>query len=250
MSKFFDDYIQAQREEFQREQEQKDKWSERIRQNSTPNAPILRSVVKSMRNFSSQRDQGKIEPGQYQVLAMNLICKAISAGAFAGPEWLQFHTRLENDPSFPNAKKLLDTDAPYRVEGFKDDGTPLVDDGTWEISCLIDGFAKELENSEVPTKSQTQQVVKAQGYPAETAIPQTPNQPEDLPPGNWLMPPVSLNELSERLDGIATDKLHTLLDKYGLCNFPADNRQSWTIRLDPPMPLSLRKKIEANRKNN
>jgi hypothetical protein len=73
---------------------------------------------------------------------------------------------------------------------------------------------------------------------------ENPPRPEDLPPGNWLMPPLSLREIGKRLGNSNKKKIHVLLDQYLLRNFPKDNRQSWTVCLDPPMPNSLRKQIE------
>ena len=106
----------------------------------------LRSIVKAMRSFSSERDEGKITLQKYRELAMNLLCDAIGAGAFAGPEWIKFRTRLAGDPSFENAVKFLETDTPQAV--------PIIkaimekpDDGTFQLSAYIDRFAEQIRDN-------------------------------------------------------------------------------------------------------
>jgi hypothetical protein len=147
---------------------------------------------------------------------MELVCDAICAGAFKSPEWIKFKTRLATDPSFQNVVKFLEMDAPQPY-------TPIVgnpkDDGTWVLTCNIDRFADDMEANNVP-----------------------PNRPADLPPGNWLMPLLSFGK---RIGGFNKKKTHALLDKYGLRNYPAGNRQSWTVCLDSPMPPSLRQQLET-----
>jgi hypothetical protein len=71
--------------------------------------------------------------------------------------------------------------------------------------------------------------------------------PSGLSQGDWLMPPASLKELAKRIWGDSNSdrsaKLHTLLDRHGLKNEPADNRQSWTVRLDL-MEMGLALKLD------
>lgn len=70
--------------------------------------------------------------------------------------------------------------------------------------------------------------------------------PPTLPEGHYLMPPQSLTVLAERV-GLNPDKARTLLKPYDLRNYPPDNRQSWTVRLDT-MPPTLRGELDTKSK--
>jgi hypothetical protein len=80
----------------------------------------------------------------------------------------------------------------------------------------------------------------------ETAKVEVPDAPVDpFSQGDWLMPPLPMATLTHRLGpGYTDEKTKGLLRQYQLRNFPVDNRQSWTIRLDK-MPKSLRQKLET-----
>lgn len=59
----------------------------------------------------------------------------------------------------------------------------------------------------------------------------SPGQNGELGAGVWLMPPLSLMTLAERIgNGITPDRVKVLLKSYGLRTYP--NRQFWTFRLD------------------
>lgn len=59
------------------------------------------------------------------------------------------------------------------------------------------------------------------------------NDRKPLPPGDWYFPATSLVELGTMFNPILTrEKVKRLLIPYGLRNWPAENRQSWTFRLD------------------
>jgi hypothetical protein len=135
------DSPQSTANSFQHEQgrNRADEWRAQIRRGVVRrDSSKLLSIRDSMRGLSGQRDERKITEEEYRGFAMDLLCKAISFGAFEGPRWQIYLTKLATAPSFENSVKLLDTDAPLRIKGFKQNDTPLVDDGTWEISCLID----------------------------------------------------------------------------------------------------------------
>lgn len=68
-----------------------------------------------------------------------------------------------------------------------------------------------------------------------------------LPEGDWLMPPLSLADLAVRLKNIPPEKAKRLLTPYELQNYPKNNRQSWTVRLDR-MPTHLREQVEHGRR--
>lgn len=72
-----------------------------------------------------------------------------------------------------------------------------------------------------------------------------PMKATGLGEGEWLMPPRSLTDIANRMKNIPTRKARTILKQYGLRNFPPDNRQSWTVRIDL-MPTELRNMILAS----
>lgn len=69
---------------------------------------------------------------------------------------------------------------------------------------------------------------------------------EQLGPGDWLMPPLSLKELGS-LVGTSGDRVKVILKSFGLRNFPPDNRQSWTVNLHG-MPEALRHQLRGKPK--
>lgn len=82
-----------------------------------------------------------------------------------------------------------------------------------------------------------------------TAQPNTPTGiNSELGPGEWLMPPCSLNKLADRCR-VTTGKAKILLEPFDLRKWPAKSPQSWTVNLSPPMPATLRKKLDAKEKS-
>jgi len=100
----------------------------------------------------------------------------------------------------------------------------------WAIECK--------SKAQPPSRSQSQ-------APADStaAVPLTAASPT-LPPGDWLMPPLTLGTIARRLGPTyGDDNTKTLLRPFGLRTFI--NRQLWTVRLDGDMPKSLRRTLET-----
>ena len=57
-------------------------------------------------------------------------------------------------------------------------------------------------------------------------------EPACLGPGDWLIPPLPLAQLGNRLGNITGAKAKAVLAPFGLREWPPGNRQSFTIRLD------------------
>lgn len=68
----------------------------------------------------------------------------------------------------------------------------------------------------------------------------------NLGAGEWLMPPMSLAEMANRVGNSDTRKIKALLTPHGLQKYPASNRQSWTVRIDL-MPQTLRDHLTKRR---
>jgi hypothetical protein len=162
----------------------KARWEEEIRRGAIGRSrPELKSIVDSMRRFSGQRDRGEITVQKYRKLAMDLICQAISFGAFGGPKWRSYLTKLADDPSFENAATLFGIESSSRIVGATQDGKRFTDDGTWEISCHIDDFANEIGSSH--------ETVRPGSHPVtiyEAGKPPLKTTSDKLPPRRTIKP--------------------------------------------------------------
>jgi hypothetical protein len=169
---FYSDTSARAREVDRREHERNVPWSSRIQIIPTPNANALCSIVESMRRFGQDRRQNKIWHEEYQRLLMDLVCEAITCGAFSGMEWLQFRTRLANNPSFGNAVKFLGEYRPAiwpQIGG----GTSAMDIDTHIFSCHIERFANQMSPPPTPTIP---------------AVPVPLSKPNELPVPDRVMP--------------------------------------------------------------
>jgi hypothetical protein len=110
------------------------------------------------------------------------------------------------------------------------------DDAARAISVVRD--LKALATAPPPPPVQSGKPQASSGTPAQ---PKPDSSPFDA--GEWLMPPLPMSTIVGRLGpGYTDEKTKSLLKQFQLQNFPAENRQSWTVRLDL-MPKDLRKKL-------
>lgn len=88
-------------------------------------------------------------------------------------------------------------------------------------------------------------VQRKPAYAESSGTTATPADKESvgLGPGDWLMPPLSLADLANRLDNITAEKAKQMLQPFGLKHFPPNNRQSWTVDL-AKMPGGMRQKLK------
>ena len=181
-------------EQIQRKKERKAQWAKEIHesQHFTPNPSLIHSAVDSIRSFSTERREKTITPQEFGVFAMNLVCKAISAGAFSGPDWIRFLQRLENDPSYENAIKLCQQYMPDKWRRI----APLMngtDDGTFLFTCYMDDFSKYYERTDTPPDAQMMDAVLAQENQAGTVS------------ANESPPPPPLNDTDTEIAMFITD---------------------------------------------
>ena len=106
------------------------------------------------RRHSQEARENKIFVTELRILLMDLVCDAISAGAFSGPEWSRFRRRLTDSPSFDDVVLALRDCRPDEWPVIVPK-TDLPDDGTFFVGCYVDEFAKKFESPPQPKSAET-----------------------------------------------------------------------------------------------